>query len=917
MSTNPIIIEIIDKIDSSIAGKITAIGTAARQASTDLTNLQAAITTVSGGTTKLSVALKEVNAPLQEATRATSGFEFALANLIGRAGGAAAGMGMLGGAFARTAAAAGAAVPLIIAALAVAPIAAYLLYQYKAYEASQKLSEANATWYNHLGNENDKLLTLKETYAGLVDGPMAKYALMLADLSKRSVVINISDINKTLDEQKSKLADVVSLWERITAATKAMGTYEGQKQGATGNALSGDYNIAGAEKFITAQHELQAVYNSQGKGQEGLQIILKNTEDEMKKWAGVMKDETGVSLSITQVGLDGIRKLHTEELNQLALFHQEKKNDQLLADGKSLEQMKKAADEQMKAFNEELISAKEQGLAVTAEQERAIREAQLSGAQRASLIGPAQPADEQNIFKLKKDIYDLTQEIDHHGERLDKLIEKYNAAIAKVGAYSTAAKVAAEVEKLTAQTDSVRNPLSQSDNAKIQAAAEAGVKAQEDQKAALIIRDYNLSLQAQIDLLGKYGDALKIETQIETVRKALQKDNRDLSSQEIEDYRQKLTSMEQQKLVQSEMTALWNANEGAVKKNIAVEIALRQALDEHVISLGQEKIALLGIELAQNKLNNDMGKGDFASHMIQILGTLVNTTETTSQKLTVIWGSFFKSLDKGFADSIAKWMVGTESLGKALLDVARNAVASLISSLIQLGIELLLIDALSQIPALKKLFDMMNSGAGDTTKQTAKNTAVALAAIAVLTAAEFEAINLLSGPAWSLAEAVSIFSFGAADALATVGIEAVKQAGAGGAGGLLSLAGGGPVSGPGGTDRVPAWLTDGEFVVNAKATAQNRSTLEQMNRGVAAVSSTKNNAGASVGGRMLVSVVHDGSTAIAVQQIDEHTVRVIAKQESRAAVSQYAPAVISSDLQNPNSKTSKAVNLNVVAPRRR
>ena len=74
----------------------------------------------------------------------------------------------------------------------------------------------------------------------------------------------------------------------------------------------------------------------------------------------------------------------------------------------------------------------------------------------------------------------------------------------------------------------------------------------------------------------------------------------------------------------------------------------------------------------------------------------------------------------------------------------------------------------------------------------------------------------------------------------------LSSGGLGGASALMGLTGkndisqlalhratGGPVQGPGTTtsDSIPAWLSNGEFVMNAKATAQNRSVLERMNSG--------------------------------------------------------------------------------------
>ena len=52
-------------------------------------------------------------------------------------------------------------------------------------------------------------------------------------------------------------------------------------------------------------------------------------------------------------------------------------------------------------------------------------------------------------------------------------------------------------------------------------------------------------------------------------------------------------------------------------------------------------------------------------------------------------------------------------------------------------------------------------------------------------------------------------------------------------GGAVHMATGGPVSGPGTgrSDSVPAWLSNGEFVVNAAATARHRALLERINSG--------------------------------------------------------------------------------------
>ena len=70
------------------------------------------------------------------------------------------------------------------------------------------------------------------------------------------------------------------------------------------------------------------------------------------------------------------------------------------------------------------------------------------------------------------------------------------------------------------------------------------------------------------------------------------------------------------------------------------------------------------------------------------------------------------------------------------------------------------------------------------------------------------------------------------------GLFGATPGGGGLLGGLLGLftkkAGGGMITGPGGPteDRIPALLSNGEFVVRAAATARNRATLEAINAGV-------------------------------------------------------------------------------------
>ena len=201
---------------------------------------------------------------------------------------------------------------------------------------------------------------------------------------------------------------------------------------------------------------------------------------------------------------------------------------------------------------------------------------------------------------------------------------------------------------------------------------------------------------------------------------------------------------------------------------------------------------------------NAQKSGSWVDAMKAGLHSLVDTGKTTAQQLTSTFGSFFDRLQKGFADSIGQAVFQSKNLGEALKSVARDALSQLLSSLIQMGERWLINMAMGRAAS-------------------AANSAASIAEGAAVAAA------------WAPAMvATSVASFGAADAAAIAGMTAAAATGQ-----ALTLAGavglkeGGLVSGPGGPkgDKIPAWLSDGEFVVKAEATQKNRSLLEAINAG--------------------------------------------------------------------------------------
>jgi hypothetical protein len=502
-----------------------------------------------------------------------------------------------------------------------------------------------------------------------------------------------------------------------------------------------------------------------------------------------------------------------------------------------------------------------------------------------------QIAQIKSLIKTNVENVDYQRELKAVYDEFDGPLNKYNAALSAIN-------------KL--QSDGAIN----SEQAKI---ALLEVKRTYDDTINPI-NEFNISLEHQSGLLDKYGTALKVATEVDSVRQSLQKKGRDLDESQIALLTQKLTQMDHQKLVQSELNSIWEKTVGTNDKLIAQQEALKTALDDSLISLGKYKQSMLEIAIEQDKVLNDSGKGDFSSHFRQMLAGMVDTSKSTAAQVTDIWKGFFTGLDNGFADSIGRWAVGLQSFKSAMLDVVRNGVSELIASFVKLGIEMLIIYSLEKMfPKLKVLFDAKPK---DTTKDIAKNTAASIASIAAVGVAEYAMISTLMGPAWELAEAMSLISFGANAAGAVAGIAAVIAAGDSAKsnfGGFFAT--GGVVPGFGNRDNVLISTTPGEGILNTAA--MNRlgaSGLKALNSGAASVRAGSVSSGTT---GMTVNVIHDGSTNVQVQRISETEVRVIAKQEADKAVQTKTQGIMSAALADPNSTVSKAVLRNTTAKRAR
>jgi hypothetical protein len=466
------------------------------------------------------------------------------------------------------------------------------------------------------------------------------------------------------------------------------------------------------------------------------------------------------------------------------------------------------------------------------------------------------------------------------------------------------------------------------------------------------LAEYTHSLQNEIDLLGKYGTALAVASEIQKIQNILREKGKTLTDSEVSNLRQYLTTLELNKQLNQEINNIYQQQAGLLQNLYVKQAALlsQKVKDKAAIAQNTIEIAKQNLQMNREVTLGNMLKGSMSQIMSGYKGLATGITDTM--------GKAFDTLGSGFADSLGRAIAYGQDLGDALKDVARQGLSEIISGLVKLGIQWVISETIAK--------GLQAAGLA-ASKALAAATAVAWA------------------PAAALVDTATMGGAGVAADIALTTTAGVAMGIAGAGAGGMHLATGGSVWGTPGVDRIPAMLTNGEFVVKANAASSHRSLLESINNGTyynsGGVVNNKNNhyaKGGSVnnisdlsrsfeavnhyehggiiggsasslyssmgavnhynsggvvnhyvnggsvsntysgGGRPIkVSVIHDGSTAIQVQQVDDDHIRVIAKREAKLAVHEHAPNVMASEFHNPNSKPSKAIARNFQAPRRR
>lgn len=452
----------------------------------------------------------------------------------------------------------------------------------------------------------------------------------------------------------------------------------------------------------------------------------------------------------------------------------------------------------------------------------------------------------------------------------------------------------------------------------------------------------NRELDQQAQLLGMTADARQVEGEVLRITKDLLKEGVELNEAETKALREKLVAMQElnrlvqaqdnllansvgkrkefstqlqaiQRLLATPGTGFTQSDANAALVNAAPDLfagtqqsiqaqlkayqdafaqieAMRQAdlINEQTANQmrAQQSEAmaqkLMQAQLQAAQIRLELGSGDWADAAVVSLGKITQGFTTFSAGATSAMGNFFTSFTDGFANSVGRAIVYSEDLNQALNNVAKEALAGLISALVKLGIQWVVNAALGK-----------SLGAAALTAQTAMSAAAAAATAA----------------AWAPAAAMtSLASFGANSAPAMAGITATTALSESLA--LASMAGfqTGGYTGEMGVGQVAGVVHGKEFVMNAEATARNRPALEAMNRG----------ASVGTGAQVNVSIENYGTSKdFEVQQLSETDIRIIARDEARSAVRTEAPSVISAEIGNPNSGVSKSLARNTQTQRRR
>ena len=340
-----------------------------------------------------------------------------------------------------------------------------------------------------------------------------------------------------------------------------------------------------------------------------------------------------------------------------------------------------------------------------------------------------------------------------------------------------------------------------------------------------------LALREQLELLEKQAGLLSLSNRERAIEAAQLKIIQKLRTSNVtltEAQTELLSAAIRRNQILSEEADLLNKIKGPLQEITRTQETLNSLYDKGRISLDELHEGMMQILVDTAELNVQSGQGSFTDGFILGIQDMMESVRNFGSEAGEVFADFFEQTTEGFSSAIADSIIFGDSLSEGLGNAAREALASLLSGLINVGIQFVLNKTLSDQLVASQL-------AGTTAVTTATTaaqgvtTASSLAASTATTAGIVADNAIIATSAAPAAALESTATFGGA---AVAGLSALAAI-LGFAAGAANFADGGMVRGAGGprSDDIPAMLSNGEFVVNAKSTARFRPQLEAMNSG--------------------------------------------------------------------------------------
>lgn len=451
----------------------------------------------------------------------------------------------------------------------------------------------------------------------------------------------------------------------------------------------------------------------------------------------------------------------------------------------------------------------------------------------------------------------------------------------------------------------------------------------EEEKRAKALADVNRELDSQIELLGFYGEALERETQFKAISNSLAQKGITLSEEEERSIRSKIAAIQEGKRVQDELNKIYEEAVGPNKEYAATLKAIDQALKDGIITEGEAERRRV---LASNKLAKDSNPlYEYSKELARAAanaGLYGNALDDVRRAQELFDKAVAAGLEQerpgGFRDYLPDARKERED---AQLDDAFGSIdpredtdtTSFIldnaEALYARLDELRQQDLISEEEAAERkknldyalgqarmemastVFGNLASLQSSKIKEVAaigKAAAVAQATIDGIAAVQ-AALRGPPGPPWSYAIAAATGVSAAANVARIMGIGFER----------------GGYTGPGGTSEVAGAVHRDEFVFDAVATRNiGVPALEAMRQG-SRLSSGPANDNRGSGAR--IKIIQGPGTYTEVREKSDGEIELIAER----AVRRLAPGVVAQDMNNPNGKTSKAMQGNFGARRSR